>query len=145
MMFRRAFARFRYGASLLLLELVALTAFVAALAMAAPMLFILAAQFTRLGSTGDWRAVPLSEFLEIIAVSPPGEPIDQAGQVLGFILALPATLILFLATLGFWIIGRAMNRLRRGERERFHSSRQKALIGDIERAFEKSQTEPATK
>jgi hypothetical protein len=139
MMFRRVFARSRYGASILLLELVALTAFVAALTMAAPMLFILAAQFTRLGSTGDWRAVPLSEFLEIIRVSPPGEP-DQAGQAFGFVLALPATLTLFVAAIGFWIIGRAMNRLRRRERERFHSSRQNALIGDIERAIEKSQT-----
>ena len=108
--------------------------------MAAPLLFILAAQFTRLGSTGDWRAVPLSEFLEFIKIGAPGEPADQAGQALGFILALPATLILFVAALAFWIVGRAMNRLKRRERERFHSSRQKALIGDIERAFEKSQT-----
>jgi hypothetical protein len=139
MMFRRAFARSRYGASILFLELLALPAFVAALTMAAPMLFILAAQFTRLGSTGDWRAVPLSEFLEIIRVSPAGEP-DQASQVVGFILALPATLILLVAAIGFWIIRRAMNRLIRRERERFHSSRQKAMIEDIERAFENLQT-----
>ena len=140
MMVRRALARFRHGASILFLELAALAGFVAALTMAAPLLFILAAQFARLGSTGDWRAVPLSEFLEFIKIGAPGEPADQAGQALGFILALPATLILFVAALAFWIVGRAMNRLKRRERERFHSSRQKALIGDIERAFEKSQT-----
>jgi hypothetical protein len=140
MMVRRALARFRHGASILLLELAALAGFVAALAMAAPLLFILAAQFTRLGSTGDWRAVPLSEFFEFIRISAPAEATDQTGQAFGFILALPATLILFVAALGFWIFGRAMNRLKRRERERFHSSRQKALIGDIERAFEKSQT-----
>ena len=140
MMFRRALSRFRYGASDLFLELVALTAIVAALTMAAPSLFILAAQFTRLGSTGDWRPVPLSEFLDMIRISPPAEPADQAGQVLSFILALPATPILLVAALGFWTIGRGMIRLKRRERERFHNSRQKALIGDIERAFEKSQT-----
>lgn len=137
MMFRRALSRFRYGASALFLELVALTAIVAALTMAAPSLFILAAQFTRLGSTGDWRPVPLSEFLDMIRISPPAEPADQ---VLSFILALPATLILLVAALGFWTIGRGMIRLKRRERERFHNFRQKTLIGDIERAFEKSQT-----
>ena len=140
MMVRGALAQFRHGASILFLELAALAGFVAALTMAAPLLFILAAQFARLGSTGDWRAVPLSEFLEFMKIGAPGEPADQAGQALGFILALPATLILFVAALAFWIVGRAMNRLKRREREQFHSSRQKALIGDIERAFEKSQT-----
>ena len=137
MILRRALVQFQHGVSTLVLDIASLTAFVAALAMAAPFLFILVAQFTRLGSTGDWRAIPLSEFFEIIRMDPPGE---QAGQILGFILAFPATLSLFVATLAFWIIGRTMYRMKRREREKFHSSRQRQMISDIEREFEKAQS-----
>jgi hypothetical protein len=130
-MLRRALVRFRYGVSTLLLEFLAIAAFAAALVVTAALLFILAAQFTRLASTGDWRGVALSEFFEIIRIGP--------TESAGFILAFPATLVLFVAALGFWIVRRAMNRIKRREQERFHSSRQKALIGDIEREFEKNE------
>ena len=116
MILRRALARFQYGVSMRVLDIASLpTALDAALVTAAPFLFILVAQFTRLASPGHWRAIALSELLKSSAW------IRRANDrtIVDFILALPATLNLFVAELEFWVIGRTMNRMKRESEKDF--------------------------
>ena len=103
------------------------------------MLFILAAQFFRLGSTGEWHPVPVSEFLEMLGVSLRSDSVDPSDSVMGLVLALPATVLLLLAAVLFFGIGRLLYNARLRGRARFISSRQKSLIGVIERELGKSQ------
>jgi cbb3-type cytochrome oxidase subunit 3 len=131
---RRALARIRYELVSLLLECVIAVAVLAAVVAIIPMTLILAAQLHGLLTTGNWRGFQFSEFLDVfrIDLSGPGD----TQPVAGFLLALPATLLLFLATLVLCLLAGVLHRLNRRERARFNSSRQNALIKDIERELE---------
>jgi hypothetical protein len=137
MKIRTGLARLRYGLVTLLADCALFVVCCGVLAAAAPLLFILSAQLYRLGTTGDWHPVPLSDLLNVTTVGLSAQAHDN--PLVAFLLACPATVILLAAVLVFYAIGRLLSRLKARERRKFHDAGQRALIGDIERAFEKAQ------
>ncbi len=138
---RTGLSRLRYELVTILVDCAIFVVGCCVLVMAALLLFVLAAQLYRLGTLGDWRSVPLSELLDILTVRLSA---DANQGFVGFILAFPATLILLLAVAVLYATGRLLSRIKAHEHRRIFDVRQKALIGDIERAFEKSQRTPET-
>ena len=134
MKLRRALARIRYEFVSLLLECVIVIAVLAALIAIIPMVLILAAQLNGLATTGNWRGFQFSEFLEVLRIDLSGPGDTQ--PVAGLLLALPATLLLFLATVALCLLAGVLHLLNRRERARFDATRLNALIEDIERKLE---------
>jgi hypothetical protein len=137
MKLRRGVALLRYGFVTLLADCAMFIVCCGLFVILVPLVFILAAQLFRLGTVGDWRPVPLSELLDTIMAGLTG---GAAGHgIVEFILALPATLVLFMAALILYAIGRLLRRAKAYEYKTIHGVRQKTLIEDIERAFRTSQ------
>lgn len=132
---RRAFARIRYEFLSLLLECVIAVVLLAALIAAIPMAVILAAQLHGLATTGQWRGFQVSEFLDVLHVDPGIFP-ESSEQTAGYLLSLPASLVLFTAVLFLIVLAGLLHRLSRRARARFLGVQQSALIKDIERELE---------
>ena len=136
MIFRRALARLGYEFTALLIDLAMLIAILGHSARLSP--HSLSSRLNSFGSgtVGDWHSVPLSEFLDMLTI-PLGSTLGPSDQIrMEFILASPATLLLFLVGLLFFAIGRLLYKAKMRQRTRFHSFRQKVLIDDLERKLE---------
>ena len=97
--------------------------------------FVLAAQITRLTQAGDWRSVPLSDFLQIlrIDIAPSGAGGIEAGITL--MLDLPATFVLFVAATAAFGIKKSLDAVETWHSRRSSSIDQSDIISSIERAL----------
>jgi hypothetical protein len=129
---KRTLAWLRYELVSLLLECAFAIAALAILATAVPTILILAAQLDRLATTGDWRGFALSELFDVLQIDASARA-EDSQPLTGFVLALPATLVLLLATLILCVVACGLHRLVKRERMRFSRTQQSALIEDIER------------
>jgi hypothetical protein len=132
---RRALARIRYEFLALLLECVIAAALLVALVVAVPLVVIVAAQLHGLATTGEWRGFQVSKFLEVLGLDRGIFP-ESSEQTAGYLLSLPASLVLFSTVLFLIVLAAALHRLRRRERARFFGAQQSALIKEIERQLE---------
>jgi hypothetical protein len=100
--------------------------------------FVLAAQLTRLNQGGDWRPVPLSEFLQILRID--AAPIGSEGlqAAIDFLLDLPATLVLFVAAIASFGIKKSLDALETRHERRRSAGDQGDMISSIERALANS-------
>jgi hypothetical protein len=132
MTLRRALVRIRHGLVSLLLESAIAVTVLTALIVAAPLIVILAAQLHGLATTGQWRGFQVSELLDVLRVDPETLA-TRPDSVAGFVLLLPASLVLFTATLAFCVLAAILHRANRRVCARLYSMQQSALIEDIER------------
>jgi hypothetical protein len=137
MTLRGPLARIRYALFSLLLECAIVAAVIAALTMIVPTALILAAQLYRLATTGEWRAFEFLEFLDVLRVNSSAVS-GESHPTIGFLLALPAALILFLIAVGFGLFAGLLHRLNMRERTRFRSTQKSVLLKDIQREIERT-------
>jgi hypothetical protein len=98
--------------------------------------FILAAQLTRYARLGDWHPVPNAELIEILKMTVAAAETSGLSKWIGVVLALPATLSLFLGVIGLLCMMMLMNRLER-MRRLYHPrlARRQAMLQEIEAAM----------
>lgn len=132
---KRALARIRYELISLLLECAIVAVVLAALITAVPMAVILAAQLHGFATTGHWRGFQVFELLDVLRIDPSTLP-EKFQSIVGSLLALPASLVLFIVTLTLCLLAGVLHRLNRRERAKLVSVQQSALIRDIERELE---------
>ena len=132
---RSALARLRYEFLALLLECVIAAALLVALVVAVPLVVIVAAQLHGFATKGQWRGFQISELLDVLGLDRSILP-GSSDQTAGYLLSLPASLVLFTTVLFLIVLAVALHRLRRRERARFFGAQQSALIKEIERQLE---------
>jgi len=133
---KRALARVWHELVSLSLECVFAVVVLALVAAIVPTILILAAQFYRLATTGDWRGFAFSELVDVLGINPSALA-DESQPIAQTILALPATLVLSLASIALCLTAYVLHRLLKRERVRFSGKQQNALIEDIERQLGK--------
>ncbi|MBX9777180.1 MAG: hypothetical protein K2Y71_22625 [Xanthobacteraceae bacterium] len=119
----------------MLLESVFAVALLAALTAAIPLAVIVAAQLNGFATTGQWRGFPVSEFLDVLGVDA-DHVAATSGQAAGYLISLPAALVLSTIVLFLAVLAGLLHRLSRRERARFLGVQQRVLIKDIERELE---------
>jgi hypothetical protein len=115
-------------------------ALLVALIAAVPLTVIVAAQLHGLATTGQWRGFQVSELLDVLRIDRSIFP-ESSEQTAGYLLSLPASLVLFTTVLFLIVLAAALHRLRRRERARFFGAQQSALIKEIERQLETRRSE----
>jgi len=100
-----------------------------------PLAFILSAQVYRWANLGDWRPVPLHEFLEMLAIAPPAVTVGGAQTTIDMLVDLPATLVLFLLAAVLVCLKGLLNRLAAWQRRARSRARAEDALRTIERAF----------
>jgi hypothetical protein len=127
-----------HGLAALLIEGGRCIVWLAIVCTAAPALFVLSAQVWRWSATGEWRALSLSELLQIFEL--PAAPLTGAGSA---VLSLPGPLVLLLGAAALIIVDRLLARLEKSRRNLVHRSRQRSVVQDIEHALARSRGEKA--
>ena len=102
--------------------------------------FVLAAQLTRYGRTGEWHPVPNAELLDILKI----DVASLEGEAFGFLLERPTTLTLLCVALACLLLAKVMSVLER-KRKAHHpaGAHRQAMITDIEQALARHADEPS--
>jgi hypothetical protein len=124
-----------YGLAGLLIEAGRCIVWLAIIVTAVPALFALSAQAYRLAATGEWRALSLSELLQIFELPAPAALTGTGGSL---VLSLPGPLVLLMGAAALIIVDRLLARLETVRRSRLIRSRQRSVIQDIEHALARS-------
>jgi hypothetical protein len=126
-----------YGVLDLLICCVKLVIYGGLIVVIVPLLFVLAAQLYGWSFGGNWHPVPVTELLQILGFEPSRSSSMQ--QSLGFLLALPATLALFVIAVLLFFLERWLGRLEGRHHQRLVSLRQRDVVGAIEHVLAKPQ------
>jgi hypothetical protein len=97
--------------------------------------FVLAAQITRLTQAGDWRSVPLSDFLQILRIDIAPSGAGGIGAGITLMLDLPAAFVLFVAATAAFGIKKFLDAVETWHSRRSSSTDQSEIISSIERAL----------
>jgi len=120
-----------YGVADLMICCAKVAIYGALMIVVAPLLFVLAAQLYGWSQGGNWHPVTVTELLELLGFA-------DHQQAPGFLLALPATLTLFVVAIALFLLKRLLGKLEFRHRQRLLGLRQRDMVGAIEHVLAKS-------
>jgi hypothetical protein len=98
-------------------------------------IFVLSAQLYRWWKAGEWHPVPVTELLQILGLGIVPDDLKDFRHIIEMLLALPATLTLFLVIVVLVCIKRLLDKVENHQRQKLLRSRQEDVIGAIDKAL----------